>query len=257
MVIAVAIMLMVSSCAAAPDEGGPDPGLRGQWELQSARDSGGAIPLANQLISLTIEGDNSTWGRSTCSDYIAHVYGSVSTLWVTATVPRVQNCSIQIQHDIETRYITDLNQVRTSTIVGGVLNLLAPGIDLQYHRALNVPLTLVVGHNWKLATIAPDSYYATSNPTPEAETGATLRFSKNGTLTGTTGCATVSASYFENAGEVIVRNLTQRSLLCRGDAQAAYTHLMSVLTSGFTFESDAGELKLSSPRAELSVGFVD
>jgi hypothetical protein len=250
------ILLLVSSCAAAPDEGGPDPGLRGQWELQSATDGDGAIPLANQLISLTIEGDNSTRGRSTCSDYTAHVYGNVSTLWVTATLPRVQNCGIQIQQDIEVRYINDLNRVRTSTLTGGVLNLLAPGIDLQYHRALNVPLTLIVGHDWRLASVAPDSYYATSNPTPVAETGATLRFSKRGTLTGKTGCTTFTANYAENAGEIVISHLKQRLHACIGEAQAAYTHVVSVLTTGFTF-ADGAELNLSSPRAELSLAFVD
>ena len=62
---AAAIVLLLASCAAPKDQGGPDPGIRGQWELLSAKDAGGTIPLANQLISLTIDGDNSTSGRST------------------------------------------------------------------------------------------------------------------------------------------------------------------------------------------------
>jgi heat shock protein HslJ len=254
---AAAVLLLLTSCAAPRDEGGPDPALRGQWELQSATDGGGAIPLANQLITLTINGDNSTTGRSTCSDYIAHVYGDVSTLWITATLPRVQNCGIQIQQDIEARYINDLNQVRTSTLTGGVLHLLAPSIDLQYHRALAVPLDFVVDHTWKLATVAPDSYYATGNPTQESETGASVRFAKDGTLTGMTGCATFTAKYVENAGEIVVSHLRQRAHECAGGAQTAYTHVMSVLTSGFTFISGDGGLKISSPRAELELTFVD
>jgi META domain len=214
-VAAGAILLLVASCAAPPDEGGPDPGLRGQWELQRATDDGGTIPLANQLISLTIDGDKTTTGRSTCSDYTAHVYGNVSTLWVTATLPAVQNCGIQIQQDIEDRYINDLNQVRTSTLTGGVLHLLAPGIDLQFHRALAVPLGLVVGHTWRLSTVAPDSYYSTANPTPVAETGATLRFNAKGrakgTVTGSTGCRTFTARFEENAGEIVTSHLVQQA----------------------------------------------
>src|SRR5580704_4054196 len=101
MACAAALALMLASCASPQDDGGPDPGLRGQWELQSATDAGGQIPLANQLISLTIDGDNTTTGRSTCSDYRAHVYGSISNLWVTATLPRAENCGIQAQEDIE------------------------------------------------------------------------------------------------------------------------------------------------------------
>jgi heat shock protein HslJ len=81
------IILLLASCATPRGGGGSDPGLRGQWQLQSARDSAGTIALANQLISLTINGDNSTSGRSTCNDYTAHVYGTVSALWVTARCP--------------------------------------------------------------------------------------------------------------------------------------------------------------------------
>jgi heat shock protein HslJ len=254
-----AVLLLLTSCAGPHDEGGPDPGLRGQWQLQSATDEGGPIPLANQLIALTIDGDNSTTGRSTCSDYTAHVYGTVSTLWVTATLPRIQNCGIQIQQDIEFRYINDLNQVRTSTLAGGVLHLLAPGIDLQFHRALAIPLNLVVNKTWRLATVAPDSYYATAtaNPVPDPETGASIRFSSNGRLTGKTSCNTFTARYSQNAGEIVVHDLAQKNTGCSGaGASAAQTHVLLVLSSGFTFLSGVSDLKLSSPRAELSLGFV-
>jgi heat shock protein HslJ len=255
---AAAILLLLASCAAPKDQGGADPGLRGQWELLSATDAGGKIPLANQLISLTINGDNTTTGRSTCSDYRAHVYGTVGTLWVTATLPRAQHCGIQAQLDIEQRYIGDLNQVRTSIVAGGVLDLIAPGIDLKYQRALDIPLGLVVNHTWKLATVAPDSYYATSNPLPVAETGATLRFDDKGRVSGTTGCRIFTATYVENAGEIVVSHLAQLAIgQCTETEQAADTHLLDVLRSGFTFLSGNGQLKLSSPRAELALAFVD
>jgi heat shock protein HslJ len=259
-----AILLLLASCATPRDQGGPDPGLRGQWELQGATDAGGAIPLANQLITLTIDGDTTTTGRSTCSDYTAHVYGNVTTLWVTATLPRVQDCGIQAQLDIERRYIAALNQVRTSTLTGGVLHLLAPGIDLQFHRALAVPLDLVVGHTWRLATVAPDSYYATANPVPVPETGATIRFSSKGTLTGQTVCNRFTARYVQNAGEIVVNHLVKNAKLtddgkegCIGEAQSADVHVFDVLTSGFTFLSGLGGLKITSPRAELALAFVD
>jgi heat shock protein HslJ len=255
---ASAVLLLLAACSSPRDEGGPDPGLRGQWELQSATDLSGTIPLANQLISLTIDGDNSTAGRSTCSDYTAHVYGNVSTLWVTAAMPTTQNCGTEIQQAIEYRYITDLNQVRTSTLTGGVLHLLAPGIDLQFHRALTIPLTLVVGKTWNLATVAPDSYYATTNPIAAPETGATLRFSPDGSLTGKTACNTFTGHYVQNAGEIVVKNLEKKNTGCSGASEpTAQTHLLLVLNSGFTFLSGVSDLKISSPRAELSLGFVD
>lgn len=252
------VALVVAGCSAPVDRGGPDPGLRGQWELLSASDPGGTIPLANQLISLDINGDNSTRGRSTCADYTAHVYGSIANLWITATLPKAEHCGIQVQQDIEQRYITDLNQVRTSTVLGGLMDLRAPGIDLRFQRALLVPLTLVIGHTWKLATVSPDSYYATSNPTPVEQKGATLYFSKSGKLTGTTGCRRFTANYVENAGEVVASHFRSvaKHGVCEGEKQASDTYVVSVVLSGFTFLSGVGELAIASPRAEIALGFV-
>lgn len=128
-----------------------------------------------------------------------------------------------------------------------------------------MPLDLLVGQTWKLATVAADSYYATGAPTPIDEIGVTVRFTPQGHLSGQTVCTTYSADYRENAGEIVVHNLQKKSRLmltdgnegCIGEAQSADTHLFDVLTTGFTFRAEAGSLTISSPRAELSLGFVN
>jgi heat shock protein HslJ len=256
--IAAALALLLASCASPADQGGPDPGLRGQWELQSATDAGGPIPLANQLISLTIDGDTTTTGRSTCSDYRAHVYGTVSNLWVTATLPRTEDCGIQAQEDIEHRYIDDLNQVRTSNLDGGVLDLLAPGIDLRFARALAVPTTLIVDRTWRLQTARADSYYGNTSSAYVNIGGATLLLDHDGTLTGTTGCHRFTAGYQQNAGEIVVQHLVEHpSGACAGTSSTADAILLQVVKAGFTFFSESGALSISSPRAELSLTFVD
>jgi heat shock protein HslJ len=255
---AAALALLLASCASPPDEGGPDPGLRGQWELQSATDAAGAIPIANQLISLTIDGDTTTTGRSACSDYSAHVYGTVSNLWVTATLPRAENCGIQAQEDIEHRYIDDLNQVRTSTLDGGVLDLLAPGIDLRFARALAVPTTLIVNRTWRLQTVRADSYYGNSNSAYVNISGASLVLGSDGSLTGTTGCHRFTAKYQQNAGEIVAQHIVEHaSGDCAGTSSTADVILLQVIKAGFTFFSESGALSISSPRAELSLTFVD
>jgi heat shock protein HslJ len=255
---AAACVLLLTSCAAPVDEGGPDPGLRGQWELQSATDTAGSIPLANQLISLTIDGDTTTAGRSTCSNYRARVYGNVTSLWVTASLPRAENCGIQAQQDIEHRYIDDLNQVRTSSLSGGVLDLMAPGIDLRFVRALAVPTTLVVERTWHLTTVRPDSYYGNSNSAYYSIGGATLRLGADGTMTGTTGCHSFTANYSQNAGEIVADHLVEHpSGDCESMSPTADAVLLQVVRAGFTFFSESGALSISSPRAQLTLDFVD
>jgi heat shock protein HslJ len=255
---ATAILLLLTSCAAPQDEGGPDPGLRGEWELQTATDHNGAIPLINQRISLTIAGDNSTSGRSSCSDYRARVYGSLSTLWVRATVTRALHCASPAQQAIERRYLDALNRVRTSILNGGVLDLLAPGIDLHFQRAIIVPLTLVVGHTWRLTTIGDDPYAATTRQTLHLATGATVRFSPNGEVAGSTGCSSFSGRFTQNAGEIVVSRL-QHQLMgrCLGSQNDVDARVLAVLRSGFTFTSAIGELAIASPRAGVALSFID
>lgn len=251
------LLLVLTSCANTTDEGGPDPSLRGQWELSSATDALGAIPLANQRISLTIDGDNSTSGRSTCSDYSAHVYGTVTDVWITASLTGVSHCAAAIQSTIDRRYIDDLGRVRTAHLTGGVLDLLAPGIDLHYVRALAVPLDLVVDRTWRLSGSGAYTYNALTNPTIVSTDGATVRFGKDGTVTGITGCRSFTAEYAQNAGEIVLSHLVEHAGgRCDAAAAAADRQLLAVLRAGFTYTSELGALEVESPRAELALTFV-
>lgn len=249
--------LALASCAASGDQGGPDPQLRGQWELQTATDAAGTIPIRNQLISLTIADDRTTFGRSTCSDYRARVFGSVGALWITATLPKVENCGTQIQQDIEERYINDLNQVRFAAVTGGLLDLTGPNLSLHFQRALNVPPTLVIDRNWYLQFAMADSYYGTSEPAAIDAMGATLRFNSNGTMSGTTWCSRFGAHWEQNAGEVVLSRLTlEPTSSCDESQLGVDSYVMRVIKSGFTFESENGQLQLVSPRAELELQFT-
>jgi len=255
---AAAVVLLLASCAAPSDGGGPDPGLRGQWELESGTDQSGEIPLANQLISLTIDGDNTTTGRSTCSDYRAHVYGTEANLWVTVAVIHAGKCGSRAQHEIEQRYLADLGRVRGSTIDGGVLDLLAPGIDLRFARALTVPTTLIVNRTWRLTMARADDYDASANATYAAVGGASMRLDSSGIMSGNTGCHGFTARFLQNAGEIVARDLVVTpSSRCSNANHVADAALLRVIAGGFTFISESGALSISSPRAQLTLDFVD
>jgi heat shock protein HslJ len=249
--------LALASCASSGDQGGPDPQLRGQWELQTATDAAGTIPIRNQLISLTIAEDDSTYGRSTCSDYRAKVFGSVGALWITATLPKVENCGTQIQQDIEERYINDLNQVRFASVTGGLLDLTGPNLSLHFQRALNVPPTLVTDRNWYLQVVMPDSYYGPSDLAPIPAIGATLRFNSNRTMSGSTSCSRFGAHWEQNAGEIVLSGMTlEPTSSCDETQLGVDSYVLRVIKSGFGFQSENGQLQLVSPRAELRLQFT-
>ena len=260
-ILAAAALLMLGGCAdSGADHGGPDPAIRGQWELLSAKDDGGRIPIANQLITLTIASDATTNGRSTCSNYSARILGPSSSLWVTTKLPRAEHCGIQIQEDIEHRYIADLGQVRSARLTGGggILDLVAPGIELEYQRALVIPLNLIVNQTWSLTSASADSYYAVNDPTIVPVSGANLYFGSDGILTGSTACRQFTAHYVENAGELVVDRFDiHNEGPCSTQQITSDNYTMSVLESGFTFLSRTDQLVLASPRVELELTFTD
>jgi heat shock protein HslJ len=262
------LALALTGCTAPSTVGGPEPAMRGQWQLLSGMDAAGTIPLDNQIVSLTINDENSTTGRSTCSNYSARIFGTMANLWVKPKLPRAEHCGVQAQQDIEHRYIADLGQVRYSTVTEGVLDLLAPGVDLRYQKALTVPLTLVTDRTWYLWTAAAYSYGATANatpvyfaapnPTPDPRTEATVSFGANGAVRADTGCRVITADYTQNAGELVVSRFKYRpSGHCTDNDVQADTYLVGVLQGGFTFLSGAGQLVLKSPRAEIEVTLVN
>lgn len=262
-----ALTFVLAGCAAPKATGGPEPDLRGQWQLISAHDAGGDFELANQLISLTIEGENST-GRSTCSNYTARVLGTMANLWITPMLPRAEHCGIQAQEDLEHRYFNDLAQVRYSTVTGGVLDLESPGIDLRFQRALNLSMDLVVDRTWYLEIAEADSYYSNNLAVPvyfgrDGKTGeirlnTTVSFSRNGDVRGDTGCRIFTAHYTQNAGEVVLTEFKyQAHGACTSEDVSEDTYLVTTLQAGFTFISEEGQLVLRSPRSELQLTLID
>ena len=258
--VLAAAALLLAGCAPARDVGGPDPQLRGQWELESAKDAAGKLALADQRITLTIGSDTTTSGRSSCSDYTARVFGTTSGLWVDPTLPKETNCRTGSQKLLETRYIRDLRSVHYGAISSGVLTLRAAKVTLVFSRALKIPLTLMTNRVWTIESITLDT--STTAPdllehAPVAASGATIMFSKSGTLSGSDGCRGFSAQYTENAGEIVIRDLQSGKTGCSEDALNVDAYLMSVLTSGFTWLSANGQLNIDSPRVGVGLYFVE
>ena len=259
-VILAALALLLAGCTPAKDAGGPDPKLRGQWELQSAKDAAGPLPLADQRITLTIGGDNSTTGRSTCSDYTARVYGTTSKLWVDPRLPGAASCRTGALRTLEERYIKALQVVHYGSISDGVLTLKAARVTLTYSRALHIPLTLVTDRTWQIQLIAQDA--STTAPTlliqaPLAVSGASIVFDKNGTLSGSDGCRGFSAQYTQNAGELVIHDLKSGKNGCSEADLTVDTYLMNLLASGFTWQSGNALLSLDSPRAGVEITFEE
>jgi heat shock protein HslJ len=255
---AVLVALSLASCAGsggAGDQGAPDPQLRGQWLLADAKDEGGPINLLNQYLTLTIDRDKTTGGRSSCSGYTASVFGTPDSLWVQATLPRQTDCGTAAQQALEFRYIADLDKIRAATVQGDDLHLTADGVDLHFVRVTPTPLKPVVDRFWYSATLTPLSLNTSDTPVSYIEPGASIHFGDDGTLTAVTGCGVIIAHYVENAGEIVSTDVTVNTrTTCGGYDDALDDYLVRLIDSGFTFAATPRELTLTSKRALLQLG---
>ena len=181
------------------------------------------------------------------------------TLWVTATPAE----SRTLRDPGATGHRAPLHQRPQPgphiPLAGGVLELLAPGIDLSYQRALAVPLTLVVGHTWQLQSVKADSYYATDESAARDRARSDPRPSARPESSPEPPDAAVQHHLHRERRRDRHRQTAQptQARPCDSDEEAIDTYVMSVVKSGFTFISGLGELGISSPRAEITLAFVN
>jgi heat shock protein HslJ len=262
--LAVSAALALGACAPGTTLGGPDPGLHGQWELIGARDTAGSLDLSNQRISLTINNGSTSGGRSSCSEYTAQLLGTLSTLWIRATFPQYPQCGNQAQQDLEERYASDLEAVRSATATPKTLTLLAPGITLRFLKATTSSTADIVNRGWTLRGVSSIPYGGAQSTTfinissgDAGQQTASLRFSSDGVLSGATGCRLFAGRYAQNAGEVVISKLSSiGNSTCNGAATAIDDYMLSVISTGFTFRLRGGVLLLSSDRAEINLNFL-
>jgi heat shock protein HslJ len=259
--LAVVTALFLGGCASHADGGGPDPQLRGQWQLTSARDFGGRLDLANQHITLTIDGDTSTSGRSACSNYRAQLFGTIHALWVRTELPKRIDCGSQVQQTIEERYMAALANVRSASVDGGVLVLTAPDVNLRYAKALARPVVLLVGHSWTLSSMASvyffDAGIQGDDPASKFLLNATLRFGAHGEIRGQTGCLNFFGHVTQDAGEMLVDKLVKSTPVpCSSMDGAVSDNFFRVLESAFTFHAGGDSLTLVSSRVGIVLDFA-
>jgi heat shock protein HslJ len=259
-----ALGILLAGCASPADDGGPDPQLRGQWELTSASDSAGQLDLSNQHITLTIGGDTSTSGRGACSSYTAQLFGSIDALWVRAELPGHVDCGSQIQLTLEQRYMAALQAVRSGSVDGGVLELTSPDATLRFARSLARPVDQLVDRLWKLTGMSSVNFFDArideTDPIQQSTLGAELRFGANGDLTGHLGCEDFTASWAQNAGEIVVSHLATslKVVPCPSSPsspEGVTTDVLKVINTSFTFRTSTNELILVSSRAGIALFF--
>jgi len=155
----------------------------------------------------------------------------------------------------ETSYIQVLGRVYGYWLTGDQL-ILNSGLGTLTYRTTPAPQSsdqayLLQAHPWFLVS------YNTTLSAPGSQGNASLTFNPDGTLTGYTGCNTVSGSYQTNLNQLTTSNLATTKAACPNTVLAAQERAMvDVLTSAQTYQVIDSSLQIVGGSGVLNF-FVD
>lgn len=217
---------------------GSNAGAAGNWQLESGTVGGRPVPLVpGYRITLFIDGDNAT-GTSACN-----LYGTeVRTQGGSFSISEIEGTAIGCQPEIlasEDAYLSALQSVDTFASDGETLTLSGHDASLRFTSLPPVPEADVVGRVWTLEAMLDEGE---SRPVRGDE--ATLELSADGTLSGSTGCRTLTGTWVVRGDEILATTLSAHGG-CSKDLADQDGHVVGVIGDGFTVAVEGDRLTLT------------
>lgn len=215
----------------------PDPSPTeipdGDWVLIEGIDTVPGFP-----ITLSIDGTAAS-GRAACNSYFGTVSVDGTTVSFGEMGQTLMGCEPPVQN-AETAFLTALMTVEGFTINGDRLTLFGPGVDLRFDPVVPTPTSDLVGTNWVLDTLIEGD--AASSVSGDA---ATLLLQADGTLTASTGCRTLTGRWMDNAGVIVVPELSANGE-CSDAMSKQDSLVVTVIGDEFRAEISGDRLTLTS-----------
>lgn len=211
------------------------------WELTEATIDGQplAVPTGHR-ITLRVDGEQ-VGGTAACNGYGSTWTVDGAHVRVGADIGQsAMGCAPDVQA-AESRYLGALPRVETGVRDGGQLRLSGDGVDLTFVAQEPAPVADLVGATWVL-----ESTLVRGVESAVAGEPATLLLADDGTLSGSTGCRTLTGEYDVSGDEVHFWSLGADGE-CPDELWAQDSHVVEVLGDGFQADVDVdGRLVLSS-----------
>ncbi len=207
--------------------------IEGEWILVSG------VPLVDGYpISLSAS-VNEIGGRAACNQYGGSAVIDGDTIAIGNMFMTEMACEPAVM-DAESAYLTAIGAVTTWAIVDGQLHLSGSDEPLVFDRAPEVPTEALVGTTWVLDTLVRDdmAFMAIGDP-------ATLLLLEDGTVTGSTGCRTLTGTWIESDAQIFFPEFAADGE-CPDDLWAQDNLVVTVLGDGFTASIDGDLLSLTS-----------
>ena len=168
----------------------------GDWQLVSG------LPLVDAYpVTLSISGTEAG-GRAACNSYGAAVAITGDTITFGELSGTDMGCEPEVM-DVERAFLTSLQQVDSFSLAGDRLTLTGRGRVLVFEAAAAVPTADLVDTRWVLDTLIEGDTVSTVAGEP-----AELLLNSDGTLTASTGCRTLTGTWQESGGVIIVPTLS-------------------------------------------------
>ena len=261
----VALALLAAGCTTQPGANNTtatatvaaESSLIGTWQLTSFLGTNGQTvgAVAGSVPLVTFSRDGSVTGTAGCNHFTANYTVSGNQLSIGPTVSTLMACPAPAGVMDQEQRIFELFPLTAGyTITGSTLALLDRSGNriMTFDRApgtVNAPL---VGTMWRLAGF-------TDNATARsalAGSNATLLFSSDGRLSGTTGCNDISGTYTMNGNALSFGPLAVTERACADPAATAQERdLLAVLGAATSYAIQGDRLTISNAAGNRAAEF--
>ena len=232
-------MMIISACSLVT--GGSKVALDGEWRLSAGTDHGQPIPIvAAGKITLQVKGAQ-LGGTAACNSYGGKIVVNGSAITIGELIQTEMACLDDRLMASEAAYLAALPQVTKAARNGATLVLTGPQVELRYTLVPAVPNADLVGTAWVLDSLISGETVSSTIGGP-----LSLAFTPAGVISGSTGCRDFSGHFTIDGSDVKVTLDPYDLIACAGQLGDQDTHILAVISNGFSFAIDGSTLTLTA-----------
>jgi heat shock protein HslJ len=230
------ITLVLSACAEDQPVGAGDPFGSTTWVLISATVDGAPLALVpGSPVTLTVA-DGSVGGRAACNSYGGDLTIADGVVTIGSLIQTEMACLDPGVMDLEQAFLAALPRVTGAATDATTLLLSGDGVEMRFEAQPEPEPTALIGTPWALDTIIDGD--AASTPAAPAN----LLIADDGTVSGSTGCNSLSSTYDPDTG---FGPIATTKMACKGDVMAQETLILQILDDTPTLSIEADRLTIA------------
>ncbi len=264
---AVAVALLAAGCTTAPGTTNTTANatvraaelpLLGTWQLTSFLGANGETvqAVAGSVPFVTFDRAGKVTGSVGCNQFSADYTVSGTQLAIGPAVSTLMYCAVPSGvMDQEQRVFEFFPLTAGYTVAGDTLTLLDRSGNriMTFNRAAAAANAPLAGPTWRLDGFADNETARSALASPDA----TLVFSPDGRLSGTTGCNDVSGTYATNGNALSIGPLAVTERACLDPAATAQEQeMLAALVAAATYSIRGDRLVISDAAGDRAVEFV-